>query len=361
MIYLSLFIATFIASFGNLLADFPSRKAFVLLCLFIFFVVALRYASVDYFEYQRIYDGVHDLSKLGFFIYSLSVSTPVESGFALLIYLEKIVFGHYFIFIALFSLLSLTIKFTAFRKMSPFLLLSLLIYLSDEYFWKDIGQIRNAMASGIVLWALYAAYLRRFGAFVLLVYLAMLFHSLAIVAFPLYFFRLYSSKVCLSFAVALSLLLVITFGGVGGGLSDLALTVGFDQSSRIVKYADSQYATGIQPFGGTFLLQLLMCMLLLVFYTRLVRKWHINSILIPAYIYGSCLFFIFIDYGIIGSRIREMIAIPVSCLVIPSFVLLFRGYSRFLPYTLIVCYCLLWFSLMMRSRAPYQSILQFIQ
>jgi hypothetical protein len=70
---------------------------------------------------------------------------------------------------------------------------------------------------------------------------------------------------------------------------------------------------------------------------------------------GHVCFFLFIDYGITSGRIREMISVPVACVVLPSFLLLFKGYSKLLPYVVIVAYCCLWFIMMMNGRPPYQS------
>lgn len=360
MIYIGAFLSTLFASFLNIFRGFPSKKTYFFLCLLITVIVAFRYASVDYFSYLRIYDGVSDLSKIGFFIYELNLSTPVESGFAVFILIEKLLFGHYFFFVVLFSFFSLFIKFSAFKKLSPYLLLSLLLYLSDEYFWKDLGQIRNSMASGIILWAFYHAYSSRFWHFFALVIVAMLFHSAAIIALPFYFIRWFKSPFFLFLALIFSILIVALFGGVGKFIPEIAMFLGFDENARVVKYAQTQYVTGISPFGGTFFLQLLVCLLLIFFYGRLSKKWVYNEFLIPVYVYSSCLFFLLLDYGIIGGRIREMLAIPVTCVVIPSFILLFRGYSRIVPYAAIASYCIIWFYLMMRDRAPYQSIFQFL-
>ncbi|MGY6563449.1 MAG: EpsG family protein [Halomonadaceae bacterium] len=360
MVYFSLFVATLGSSLASMSRSFPAKKCFFFLCSFIFLIVSLRYASVDYFSYLRIYEGVGDFSKFGPFIYSLNPNTPVEVGFALLIILEKLLFGHYFIFVALFSTISLLIKFYAFKKLSPYVILSLLLYLSDEYFWKDLGQIRNAMASGIVLWALYYAYLRKFWIFLVLVFSASLFHGAALVALPFYLVGKIGSRFFLFSAIIASLLTVALFGGIGQLLVDLGRLLGLAETSRLIKYVESQYVAGVRPFGGTFNLQLLICLLLISFKKSLSQKWSINEFFIPAYVYGSCLFFIFLDYGIVGGRIREMIAIPIACVILPSFVLLFRGYSKFLPCSAIALYCAVWFYMMMDGRAPYQTVLQFL-
>lgn len=164
MIYLYLYGLSFISS----IVQFARQKEIRLLLGFILivsigFVVSFRFESVDYYSYQRIYDGLEwDFSKFSFFIYDLNHSTPIETGFAVFNLIVKSTFDSFYFFIALFSIVSLTIKYTAFKKMSPYFLLSILLYLSDEYFWKDMGQIRNAMASGVVLWALCFAFKHRF-------------------------------------------------------------------------------------------------------------------------------------------------------------------------------------------------------
>lgn len=360
MVYLSLFLATLTSSLCSLSRKFPAKKTYIVLCITIFLIVALRYASVDYLGYLRIYEGVDDFSKFGVFIYSLNPNTPVETGFALLIFLEKFFFGHYFVFVGIFAFFSLLIKFSAFNKLSPYFLLSLLIYLSDEYFWKDLGQIRNAMASGIVLWAFYYAYLRKLWIFLALVSAGIMFHSAALVALPFYFIGRYGRHVFLFIAIGISIFIVAYYGGIGKLIVDAAWLMGMDESSRAIKYYDSKYVHGVSPFGGTFSLQLFICLLLVSFRDPLVKKWPINGFLIPIYIYGSCLFFVFLDYGIVGGRIREMITIPVACLILPSFVLLFRGYSKLLPFSAIALYCIVWFYMMTAEREPYQSILQFL-
>src|SRR5690554_2659155 len=114
MVYLSLFLATLASSLASMSRGFPARKCYIFLCLIVFLIVSLRYASVDYFSYFRIYEAIDEFSRFGFLTYSVNDNTPIEYGFALLAILEKWLFGHYFIFIAIFSFISLLIKLAAF-------------------------------------------------------------------------------------------------------------------------------------------------------------------------------------------------------------------------------------------------------
>lgn len=358
MIYLYLYGLSFISS----IVQFARQKEIRLLLGFILivsigFVVSFRFESVDYYSYQRIYDGLEwDFSKFSFFIYDLNHSTPIETGFAVFNLIVKSTFDSFYFFIALFSIVSLTIKYTAFKKMSPYFLVSILLYLSDEYFWKDMGQIRNAMASGVVLWALYFAFKHRFFLFSFLVILAMLFHSAAIVAFPFYFVRYLSSRLLMLLAIVISILVAYFYGGLSTLLLQLAESIGFSESSRIIKYADSKYAEGIRLGGGTFLIRLSLVFLCISLYANLSRVWNINKFYIPIYVYSVAILFLFNDYEIIGSRVYDMLAMPIACIIIPSFILLFKGYERVLVLGVIFTYSLVWFLAMFFNAAPYQSI-----
>lgn len=350
-----------LALFGSVFEVFKSRQlkeiAVIYLVLSIIFVVAFRYASVDYFSYFRIFEDIESsFDRFSFFIYNLSASTPVESGFAFLIVLVKSIIDSFPVFIALFAIVSLIIKFSAFKKLSPYFILSILIYLSDEYFWKDLGQIRNAMASGIVLWAFYFAFKHRFFLFSFLVVLAMLFHSAAIVTFPFYFVRYLSSRLLMLLAIVISILVAYFYGGLSTLLLQLTESIGFSESSRIIKYADSKYAEGIKLGGGTFFIRLSLAFLCISLYANLSRVWNINKFYIPIYVYSVAILFLFNDYAIIGSRVYDMLAMPIACIIIPSFILLFKGYERVLVLGVIFTYSLVWFLAMFFNAAPYQSI-----
>lgn len=358
-VYFGLFFATLFNSFFSLTRSFPVKPIAALIFLLIFFIVAFRYASVDYFGYLGIYEGVTDFSRLGWFIYSVNEMTPVESGFALLILLEKIFVGHFFFFLFVFAALSMAVKYYALSKLSPYVLLSVLIYLSDEYFWKDLGQIRNAMASGILLVSILFAHKREPVKFFITLFIASLFHSAAIVGIVIYFLRHLAKPALMAIALILSIGVAIA-GGVGLLIPEVASVLGFDSASRLVKYANSKYVGEGSFLRGTNLLHVAISLLFIYFYKPLVRKWSYNQLLVPMYVYGTVLMFLFVDYGIIWGRIREMLCIPAFVVVAPSFILLFKGNQRLIPYFIIVAYCVMFFYLKIQDRAPYQSVLGLI-
>jgi hypothetical protein len=319
----------------------------------------LRYASVDYFSYWTIYDNVKKFSNLGFLYYVERYQKPLESGFAFLILLEKVLFGHYFVFIGFFSCLSLSIKYKTIKMFSPYFTISVLVYCAVG-FMNDMGQIRSAIAGWICLFSVIFVYKHQKLRFFVTIYVAILFHTSAIVGFIIYFLPYIGKRRLMMFSLVLAVVIAV-FGGSGTDIvTKVGVIFGLDKSFRIIRYMDSVYATGFRLFGGTFLNFLILSCLMLLYYKQLISKWKYNSVLIPMYIYGTVLSFLSYDYGIISARIKDMLCLPSIVVILPTFLLIFRKDARFIPYTIIIIYCVLWSFLAVKGSLPYQSILQFL-
>ncbi len=358
-IYFATFTLLAVASFTDLITRSPRSLVGILVTFCIISIVGLRYMSVDYEQYWHIYDKIEYFQDLGLFTYAVSDQTPIESGFAFLILAEKHFIGEFFAFIFIFSVISVTIKYIAFIRLSPFVLISFIIYFSDEYFWKDMSQIRNAMASGMVLLSIYYVYERNFLKFIIFVGLAGFVHSFAWAAVPFYFVSLIAGRRRMAGVLAVSFAVGVV-GGIGLLLPQFAAVLGFDPMSRLIKYTDSEYVGGGRLWGGTTLLHIAISAVLIFYYKKLSKVWSYNIVLIPIYVCGTSLMLIFQDYGILWGRSRELFCMTTATVILPSTILLFRGVDRVIPYTLILAYCCLWFYLMIRDRDPYQSILQFL-
>lgn len=356
MIYFSLFSITLIISIFALdRRRFPIKQVTLFLFTLILLIVGFRYASVDYFQYMRIYESITDIGKLGWFIYEVSPLTPIESGYALLALIEKSITSSFYVFIFIIALLSISIKYYAFKVMSAFPIISILIYLSDEFFWKDMGQMRNALASSIVLVTIIYIHRSELYKYILLLVSAISMHTFAFIATPLYFLKRFNKLFYLWFSLIFSMI-VAAFGGLGVWLVELGYLLGLSETSRLIKHY--YYGVeGISFMGGTFILHVIICLSSLILWKHLTSKSEYNYLLIPMYIYGTVIMFLFIDYGIIAGRARELLCVPALTVFLPSYILLFKKNSRLIPYTLIVAYCLVWFMLMMQGRSPYQSIL----
>jgi transmembrane protein EpsG len=356
-----MFLFTLGMSFLSLAKEFNKKLWFFFLSCIIFCIVALRYKSApDYFSYWNLYDKVVNTAYLGLFTYKIyPAGGGIESGFALLAFIEKKIYGHYFVFVAIFSFISLYVKYRAIKQLSPFIILSALLYAS-LYIFGDIGEIRQRMASGIVLYSVIFAYKRQPLKFLITIFIAITMHNSALIGMAIYFIPYISRPVILWALLLLSVSIAVN-GGIGIPLlTSIGKIIGVDESSRLISYTTSRYLDGYKLFGGTFSLQLLLSVLMLCFYKQLVTKWSYNKILIPMYVYGSVFMFSFIDYGIIGGRIATLFCSYSSLIIIPSFLFLFKRKDRLVPFFIMVGYCCIWFTAIMRKQSPYESILQFL-
>jgi hypothetical protein len=360
MIFYVVFFTCFILSFLSIDYRFRSSYFYTVTLLFFTFFIGLRYASTDYFQYEYIYNSINDISKLGLFIYPVSEKTPIESGFALLVFFTKAIGGDFYLFTFIFSFLSIYLKFYAFRKFSPFFLVSILVYVSDEYLYKDMSQIRNSMASGILIYSFYCIYKGWFLRHVAVVFIAGLFHSFAFIALFLYLVRYFKSRNFMAFVTLVSLCIAVS-GGVGMMISEImSSSLGFDSTSRMRKYADSEYVTGKSVFGGTVLFHVFWCFFYIKYYNVLKEKWSYNEVFVPVYVYGTCIMLMLIDFGILSGRVREMICLPAHAVLLPSFLFLFKGQDKIFGYLAISGYCLLYFLVIM-SNYSYNYKLFFLR
>jgi hypothetical protein len=321
----------------------------------------LRYKSADdYFSYWNLYDNVVNTSDLGLFTYKIYPARGVESGFAFFAFIEKRIYGHYFAFVAIFSFVSLYFKYQAIKELSPYIILSALLYVG-LYIFGDIGEIRQRMACGIVLYSVIFAYKRQLPQFLITIFVAITMHNSALIGLVLYFIPYISRPIILWSVLILSVVIAVK-GGIGIPLlTAIGTVIGVEESSRLVLYTTiSKYLNAYKLFGGTFFFQLFLSVLMLYFYNQLVNKWPYNKILIPMYIYGSVLIFSFIDYGIIAYRIGSLFCSYSSLIIIPSFLFLFKKKERLVPYLFIIGYCYIWFNAIMRNQSPYETILQFL-
>lgn len=119
MTYFALYFITFLCSIFSFFISF--------ILFLIVIIVGFRY---DYFSYKEIFDVVSDFEELTVYGYPVNWAGNIEPGFALSILFFKSLNLNFYVFIFIFSFVSICIKFVAFKKMSPYIFITLLIYLS---------------------------------------------------------------------------------------------------------------------------------------------------------------------------------------------------------------------------------------
>jgi hypothetical protein len=154
---------------------------------------------------------------------------------------------------------------------------------------------------------------------------------------------------------------------ISGGLGKIAFNyiLPLFEFKGATGYAGSVIHTKeISIVSGRFLQVLCLGFFILFKYNVLIKKMSVNKILIPIYIFGALLFFLFRDIEIIYGRTYQMLCLPVQIIILPSILLTFRKKERILPFFFIILFCVLRFVACMQEdidiSGPYESILQFL-
>src|SRR5690554_3670577 len=260
--YLYIFLFSLFSTFLLLIYKKADTYLLVILLTTLILFIGLRYNSVDYFSYWSIYDNIKESGLSAF---------SNEKGFTLLNLVEQKTTGHFFYFIFFFSLMSLGIKYSAFKKMVPYITLSLLLYVSSSLFWKDLGQIRNGFIAGTTLYALYFAYKKMPIKFALVILIASQIHMVAILCTPIYFANRFKNKETM-LTILLGAFIVSVLGGVGHFIiSNIPADTLGQVSLRANSYAGSIYDAKKNVLGLASLSNLFLTMFFIYNYDRLIK------------------------------------------------------------------------------------------
>lgn len=347
-------------SAGSLFVLFRRDAVLKVYLAFSFFVlllfVGLRYDSTDYYTYFGIYNYISDFRNLGFFLYTPEDgSKPHESLFSLLIILVKEAGFGFYQFIFVFALVSLLPKLFCFYKMSALPALSLVLYCS-LWLIRDLGQMRSGMAGGFILLSLYYIFNSSYLKYLFYTYLASVSHTVGSVGLLAMAFTVLKSRI-FAFSVLVCLYAFSFFGGFSSFfIAVLQEVLGLSDSSRLVRYSLTHRVEGYSPVGGTVLMHLILSLALLYFYNELSRINKYNSFLILVFVYGFSFMLLFVDYGIVFYRIRDVLVMPVMVTLLPSFVFLFKSFDRVLAICGVIALSFILFLLYLPAK-DYKSIL----
>lgn len=225
MIYWSTFFTIAATSLFNFFRDANAKLlsllAFVFTYLFLLFVVGFRYASIDYFAYEELFNNA-TFEDFSFpFFTSRPGTTGMEFIWASFSSLFNLIGLPYTAWVFFVALVSLSVKFYYFKKYTPYYLLAIAIYISMGFI-KDLGQSRNGLAGAILLFAVRPLIERSFIRFFFVVFIAFGVHVFAVVALPLYWFY----GICRKHGAAVFFCLALaSLVSAAGGVPDLIMSL----------------------------------------------------------------------------------------------------------------------------------------
>lgn len=359
--YWFLFLSASLISILNLVKDFKYLNLIIYVYSFIIllFLSGFKYASIDYFGYFDLYTK-SNLEDASFPFFTSSLGTTgmefIWAGFSAIFYSSGVSFEGWIFFIAL---ISLSIKFYFFKKWTPYFLVAIVLYIS-LFFSKDMGQLRNGLAAGILLFAVRPIVERKLLKFLLVVLVAFGVQAYAIIALPLYWFYI----LCIRFPKSVTLTLIfLAFLSLSGGITklifDIINTISIIPLGVLHKLDGYTSSSGSRVVVLTFtgIVYLTFSFIFLFFKDKILTISNEFAVLGSFYIYGLLLFLMFTGIDTLTARSLNLFSdLPLVILMLIPFYLI-KGFGR-LSYLLFVF--LFGFLTLMKNIndfEPYQNVL----
>lgn len=169
IVYIGILAVLIVLSFVEVLYN-DKRIIFIsgtILALF----AGLRFnLGYDFFSYERYYYEANSLSQV------FDGSVRLERGYLFLSTLFSSLGFNYYTFVLFFSFLSLGLLIMFMYKHAPFPTMVLTYYFARFFMARDMGQVRGAIAAIILLYALPYIQKKQIIKFLIIVFIASLFH-----------------------------------------------------------------------------------------------------------------------------------------------------------------------------------------
>ena len=279
---------------------------FIFTGLFLFLIAAFRgNIDNDYQAYVVLYEKA-----------ALLTTIRIEPTFLLISFLTKHIFNNVQYLFVIYAFFGVFLKFYAIKNLTEFLLLSTLIYFSNFFIYQEMTQIRVGVASALILISLIPLFERKVWTFLIIVFIAFIFHYSAILALPLYLVNSRKMNILL-FAIIIPVSYFFYFFHIQVTfLIDLIPIPEINMKFHQYKTLSTLSNTKINVFNY---LQISRCLLAYVF----LMKWELlqannkfSVLLIKIYIIAISIVILLIDIPAIGSRASELL-MPVEIILIP--------------------------------------------
>lgn len=328
---------------------------FILSALLLIFFAGFREAGVgaDDWNYVTKFLEVPDISYWinGDFTYSFS-ETWMEPAYIALGAMIRFFTSNYIYLFLVVSIFSVGLASYNYYKLSKYVFLVLVLFFVHTYLYRDINQIRAAIAAAIGLFLIPQIHYRQHFRVIGTICLAAAFHMVSLSLFLVYFlsfFKVTNKRLISGYLISLVL------GGVG--ISTLLLNVLPNLghiTTKLTGYANSQYADTVSLFDITNIKNSF------IFLTLVSLRWRIKD---KAPYFDVTLLFYFIavtwriafsDFGIFAARVATFFGI-VEVLIIPTLIYAFRQKFIMTIFILIYAFLTLHLNLFVKEgRNPYE-------
>ena len=263
-----------------------------------------------------------DKKNYAFFFNYPEYGERFEIGFKYLTGLIKRFGASLTFFFFFFAGISIALKLWAIRKMTTLLWGSLAVYVSNFFILHDMIQMRCAVASGLLLHAVYFVWKRNLSAFLATASIAMLFHYSAIIIFPLWFLSTKAPQ-------RLFYMMLIPASYLLAGFFSLVQYIRYIPIAGIERLWYSYEGTmgdNINIFNAWTLLRVAFCLFILLNIKHISMYNSFAVVLAKVYAIALSCFVLFSDLPVVSWRISELYMV-VEVILLPLTVYSFPLHS----------------------------------
>ncbi|EPM6963357.1 TPA: EpsG family protein [Vibrio alginolyticus] len=250
------------------------------------------------------------------------------------------------------AFLSITIASYYYKKISPYYFMSMMLFFSHTYLYRDINQMRSAIACAIGLGIVWAIYHRKKLASVVLIVVSTCFHMVGLT----YLVALTFEKIshirklhlyCLILAIVISLSGFVSI--IIGNITFLGVI-----STKIAGYTSTdRFVNSVGLFDVTNIKNILVFLCCYYFWNSLSNRYELFRVCFTFFTFGMLWRIAFSELGVLAARVATVFTIT-EVILIPMLVGIFK--QKIIPTIIVVIYAflMLYINLFLKDgRNPY--------
>ncbi len=312
-------------------AEFIIFGIFCSLLLIIF--AGFRKESNDYQSYLEIFNIVPDLSTLSKSWIKKS-ELNVEYGYILLNSIIKLFSNNIVVFMTIVAFISVGTNFYVIKIISPFIFVSILLYFVHPFLLKETIQIRQGIASALVLLALYFYSEKKVFKSLCIIIIGASFQS---VAYCCLFFLPFAKIQFKPRMTIMILIFIVIASFIFSGKELLDLIVNYFQLPDSIMYYFGweiyDYKLGL--FSPVLLKQVFFLSLMIINKDELLQSFKHFNVLYNFYFFAILWYIYFNEFAIIAARVSNILNVG-EFILIPMLISISKPSNRFLFIIIIV-------------------------
>lgn len=357
-VYILLFLFLIIVS---CIVMFKNTKNLEVIALFYVFIVLSLFAGLryqigfDYDSYSNIFKQVPTISEIT--ISRLKdLQIYAEYGYILLNTIVKSLGLNINVVFIVVSLVTMFIICFTYRKYTKYYIVAVFVYCARFYFMLNMGQIRQGLAMAIVLLSIKYIDERKALKFILIVFIAGSFHSVAYIMLPMYFINKITINEKLFWILIVFVMLLGVTGWFGIFINSFS---NFLPKSILNYYYNPEYGYKLGVLNSVTLFRILICFIIFRFIGTIRNNVKYFDIIFKIYLCGIIILIVFNEVAVLASRTATLYAM-FEPIFIGSFICIFKnkfvGHAIILVYIFILIYVNFYLR-MYNVFIPYRSII----